>query len=90
MQCLTTPALWTGQSGQFGVVLLEVEKIGCTEDVKDIRYTCLFRQTIDVNLPEGMNSASSIAALSGGEVVDAMFLRNNMGGWQVVWGDLNE
>ena len=88
--CLSVPAVWSGQTGQFGVVLLAVEKIGCTEEVKDVRFMCMFTQEIDMNLPQGMNLGSNISALSGGEVLDAMFLRNAEGGWQVVWGDLDD
>ena len=90
LECLSMPAVWTGQSGQFGAVLLAVEKIGCTEEVENVRYICLFSQTIDINLPDGMDLGRSITALTSGEVVDAMFLRNNNNGWQVVWGDLDD
>lgn len=88
LACLSQPALWTGQAGQFGVVLLQVEKLGCTEEAAQTRYLCLFIQTIDINLPQGMGFAD-IPALTSGEVLDALFLRTGTGGWRVVWGDVD-
>lgn len=88
LACLSQPAVWSGQTGQFGVVLLGVEKLGCTEEVPETRYLCLFTQTIDINLPEGMG-IGGIPNLTSGEVLDALFLRTGSGGWRVVWGDLD-
>lgn len=88
LACLSQPAVWSGQTGQFGVVLLGVEKLGCTEEVADARYLCLFIQTIDINLPDGMG-IGGIPGLTSGEVLDALFLRTEPEGWRVVWGDLD-
>lgn len=87
LACLSQPAVWSGQAGQFGVVLLGVEKLGCTEEVPDARYVCLFIQTIDINLPGGMG-IGGIPNLTSGEVLDALFLKTEADGWRVVWGDL--
>lgn len=88
LACLSQPAVWSGQAGQFGVVLLGVEKLGCTEEVADARYVCLFTQTIDINLPEGVG-IGGIPGLTSGEVLDALFLRTGTQSWRVVWGDLD-
>lgn len=88
LACLSQPAVWSGQAGQFGVVLLGVEKLGCTEEVADARYVCLFTQTIDINLPEGMG-IGGVPGLTSGEVLNALFLRTGTQSWRVVWGDLD-
>ncbi len=87
LACLSQPAVWSGQAGQFGVVLLGVEKLGCTEEVPGARYVCLFIQTIDINMPDGMG-IGGIPGMTSGEVLDAMFLKTEPDGWRVVWGDL--
>lgn len=88
--CLSVPALLSGKKGQFGVVLLEVQKIGCTEEVTDTRFVCLFTQTVDMNLPAGLDLGVNVAALTSNEVLDAMFLRDAEGDWQVVYGELDD
>jgi hypothetical protein len=69
---------------------MAVEKIGCEENIPKVRYTCMFRQSIRLNMPGGDSLGPMIERMTGGEVVDAMFLREAGGDWQVVWGDLND
>lgn len=88
LNCLSQPAVWSGQTGQFGVVLLAVEKLGCTAEVAGTRYRCLFTQTIDITLPDGMG-IGGIPGLTSGEVQDALFLRMGGDDWRVIWGDLD-
>lgn len=88
LACLSQPAVWSGQAGKFGVVLLEVEKLSCTEEAPEARYVCLFTQTIDINMPEGMG-IGGLPSMTSGEVLDALFLRTGTDSWRVVWGDLD-
>ena len=89
IECLYSPGVWTGQKGS-GAALMAVEKIGCEENIPKVRYTCMFRQTIRMNMPGGESLGPMIERMTGGEVVDAMFLREQDGDWQVVWGNLDD
>lgn len=89
IECLYSPGVWTGQKGS-GAALMAVEKIGCEENIPKVRYTCMFRQSIRINMPGGESLGPMIEQMTGGEVVDAMFLREAGGDWQVIWEVSND
>ena len=54
IECLYSPGVWTGQKGS-GAALMAVEKIGCEVNIPKVRYTCMFSQSIRINMPGGEN-----------------------------------
>ncbi len=90
--CLGNPALWTGQTGS-GVTLLRVSKLGCEPEVAGTQYLCSFVQDARIEIAGGAAFGADrwgdlSQQLSGGEAVDARFIRAAGGGWNVIWGDL--
>ncbi|UFM67380.1 hypothetical protein LOS78_20005 (plasmid) [Paracoccus sp. MA] len=90
IECLTMPAVWTGQKG-FASELVSVTKISCSPDAGGFR--CYFQQEIQFFGPGGarMNLEDFIGTFGERaarlEVQEALFIPGNEG-WQVLWGDL--
>jgi hypothetical protein len=93
LACLTNPAVWTGQTGS-GATLLRVSKLGCAPEVAGTQYRCSFVQEARIDIAGGAAFGADrwgdlTQKLSGGEAVDARFIRAADGGWNVIWGDLD-
>jgi hypothetical protein len=92
MECLQHPGIVTNRRG-FAAMLHSVTKIGCTTEVIDRDYLCIFTQEIGFNLPGGEAFGMNILVqqaplLTAAEAVDARFIRAADGGWSILWGDL--